>query len=160
MKLHPVHVGRRYFDERPVTVTDPCYEAGTWCTIAGLKIKPGNYECVAWKGREYYIGFDDKRHSFLRVGACGIYLDGKIPESKSGSFLGTIGVDAGLAGFYQDKPDYADKEWSAFCDKIGSRDHLITDEGFCTSSGGSDGEYPVYAYSDANGDIVGLEIKF
>jgi len=160
MKLHPVHVGRRYFDERPVTATDPCYSAGTWCTIEGLKIKPGEYECVAWKGRDYYIGIDDKRHSYQRVFACGIYLDGKLTNESDAKLVGEIGVDAGLAGFYQDKPDYDGDEWFAFCDKIHAKDYLITDEGFCTQSGCGDGCYPVYSYTDADGNIVALEIKF
>jgi hypothetical protein len=160
MKLRPVHVGRRYFDERSVTATDPCYSAGTWCTIEDLMVKPGEYECVAWKGREYYAGFDNKRHSYQRVFACGIYLDGKLPDESDAKLVGEIGVDAGLAGFYQDKPDYDDDEWSAFCDKIDAKDYLITDEGFCTRSGYGDGYYPVYSYTDANGDIVALEIKF
>ena len=162
MKLHPIKVGTRRYDKRPVTITDPCYDAGTSCTICGVTIKPGDYECVAWKGREYYKDEAGKRHYYQRVFCCGIYLNGYIPEPDTSSRkkLGEIGVDAGLAGFFQDKPDYNSEEWFALCDKVHANDYLIVNEGFFTESGYGDGCYPVYAYKDNAGEIVALEICF
>lgn len=160
MKLHPIKVGTHYFDERPVTATDPCYDSDTWCVVRNINIKPGDYECVAWKGREYYKDFDGKRRSCQRVFVCGIYLDSNIPSENCGEKIGELGVDAGLAGFFQDKPDYNDDAWSELCDKVHNHDYLILDEGFFTSSGYGDGYYPVYAYKNNEGEIVALEIRF
>jgi len=49
MKLKPIEVGTRYYDETPVTATDPCYDADTSCVKSGIRVKPGEYRCVAWK---------------------------------------------------------------------------------------------------------------
>ena len=161
MTLHPVRAGTRFFDDSPVTATDPCYDNKVACVLYNLRVKPGEYECIAWKGREYYTGIDNKRHSCQRVFTCGIYLDGEIPDVREKQRLGCIGVDAGMAGFFQNKPNYdSDEEWFAFCDRVHDKDYLITPEGFLTSSGYGDGVYPVYAYKNEDDDIVALEIKF
>ena len=160
MKLERKFVGTRYYDERPVTATDPCYKAGTWCTLFNINVKPGNYECVAWKARLSYTGSDKKRHYYKRVFVCGIYLGGDlIPEEKFEE-IGTIGVDSGLAGFFQDKPDYGDTQWEKFCDNCDGKDYMIVDEGFFTETGYGDGGYPVFAAKNENGEIVALEIRF
>ena len=45
-----------------------------------------------------------------RVHTIGIYLDGCRPEGKDMERIGSIGVDSGLAGFFQNKPDYTADE--------------------------------------------------
>lgn len=160
--MRPYKVGSRIFDERPVTVTDPGYDAGTWCTLTGLKVQPGNYHCVAWRCRDQWTR-DGKRYSCTRTMICGIYLDGKIPsteECENMPVIGTIGVDAGMAGFFQDKPDYDSDAWFAMCDKLHNRTWLITDEGFFTESGYGDGSYKVYGIKNAEGLYTALEIRF
>lgn len=160
MKLY--RVGHRIFDERPVTVTDPGYDAGTWCTLTGIKVKPGDYTCAAWRWREQYTR-EGKRYSCTRTMICGIYLNDAIPspeELKSMPLIGTIGVDAGLAGFFQDKPDYDQDAWFAMCDKLRNKTWLITDEGFFTNSGYGDGSYAVHGIKNADGLFTALEIRF
>ena len=73
--------------------------------------------------------------------------------------IGSIGVDAGLAGFFMNKPDYTDEQWTEFCESIRDGDAWIKDEGFFSSSGNGDGCYGVYAYKQ-NGEITALEIRF
>lgn len=73
--------------------------------------------------------------------------------------IGSIGVDAGLAGFFHSKPDYDYEAWNAFCDRIRHGDAWITEDGFYSSSGYGDGGYGVYA-QEQNGEIVALEIRF
>lgn len=161
MKLYPTTVGCKRYDSRPVTATDPCYKKTSDCVIKNIHVKPGKYRCVAWKGRLSYTDDQGKCHQYSRVFICGVYLNDFIPKMEDGIEIGTIGVDAGLAGFFQDKPDYDDeKSWLAFCDKINKKNYLITDEGFCTESGFGDGGYPVYKFENENGEIVGLEIRF
>lgn len=161
MQLRPVIAGKRVFDNTPVTATDPCYPKTSFHVVRDIAVKPGDYRCVAWKGRCYYTDREThKRHSYSRIFICGIYLDGKMPNMDDGIEIGHVGVDAGLAGFFQNKPDYEDAEWFDFCDRINEHDWLITPEGFCTESGFGDGYYPVYKFVNDKGEIVGLEIRF
>ena len=124
----------------------------------GVRIKDGEYACMVWyhtdKGE--YAG---KPYVDKRVGIIGIYLDGFIPRQKEMEEIGSIGVDAGLAGFFHNKPDYDDHEWAAFCNRIDRGDAWITEDGFYSSSGYGDGSYGVYAYRK-NGEISALEIRF
>ena len=84
-----------------VDITDPCYDRDVWCRMNKVSIKQGSYTCVVWS--------EDGR-----VGIIGIYLDGKIPKQSAMKTIGEIGVDAGLAGFFFDKPDYDNAAWNNF----------------------------------------------
>ena len=88
-----------------VDITDPSYDRDTWCRMNDVKIKKGDYTCVVWyhtdKGN-----YDGKPYCYKQVGIIGIYLNGVIPVQKAMKEIGSIGVDAGLAGFFHDKPDY------------------------------------------------------
>lgn len=157
--LKSVEKGTFNFDKGIVSATDPCYNDNVWCRLDNIKIKPGKYRCIAYTVEEgIYKGC---------ITICQIVY-GDIPAPQDGvkrDLLGTIGVDAGLAGFYQDKPNYTDDEWRDFCSKLypvdgNWADFLINEHGFCTSSGEGDGEYPVYAYYDEKGEIYCLEICF
>lgn len=88
-----------------------------------------------------------------------IYLDGVIPCQKDMKEIGSIGVDAGLAGFFHNKPDYTDGEWAAFCERVRHGDVWLTKDGFYSSSGYGDGCYGVYAYKQG-GEITAIEIRF
>ena len=98
-------------------------------------------------------------HSYLLVGAIGIYRNGDIPRQKDMEEIGSIGVDAGLAGFFHNKPDYSDEEWGRFCDRVRNGDAWLTEDGFYSSSGYGDGCYGVYAYKQ-DGAITALELRF
>ena len=141
-----------------VDITDPCYNKDVWCRMDNVRIKEGKYTCMVWyhtdKGK-----YDGKPYSHKMVGILGIYLDGKIPNQKSMKEIGSIGVDADLAGFFHNKPDYDDEAWSAFCDRVRHGDAWITEDGFYSSSGYGDGCYGVYAQKQ-NDEIVALEIRF
>lgn len=73
--------------------------------------------------------------------------------------IGSIGVDAGLAGFFHNKPDYSDEEWGEFCDRVRNGDAWLIEDGFYSSSGYGDGCYGVYAYKQ-DGAITALELRF
>lgn len=147
-----------------VDITDPCYNRDVWCRINDVKIKEGTYTCVVWRHTEKGKLSNGEPYSDTRVGVIGIYLNGNIPRQKDMDHFGDIGVDAGLAGFFHHKPDYNDKEWSAFCDAIytgngRTGDVWLTDDGFFSSSGYGDGAYDVYAMT-SDKEIVALEIRF
>lgn len=124
-----------------------------WC-----EDKDGDYTCMVWyhtdKGE-----LDGKPYSYKMVGIIGIYLDGIIPPQKGMKEIGSIGVDAGLAGFFHNKPDYSDNAWTKFCDRISHGDAWLMEDGFYSSSGYGDGCYGVYAQK-TDGEITALEIRF
>lgn len=152
-----------------IDITDPCYDKDVWCRINEVSIKPGNYLCAIWKNTDVYPwkyeGVEEVTTD-TRVGILGIYLDGQIPSEDAFEELGQIGVDAGLAGFFENKPDYEDEQWIEFCNSLreedGSRSKIawIRPEGFFSDSGYGDGCYVVMKSTDCNGDIVALEIRF
>ena len=153
MKLSKKVVGWHDF-HGSVDITDPCYDKDVWCRKNDIKIADGNYLCVIWIYRKR------GKHPEECVSIIGIYLDGNIPEQSDMQSIGEVGVDAGLAGFFHNKPDYNDAEWSEFCDKIRDGDYWLTDEGFWSTSGHGDGCYPVFASEDEQGVINTLEIRF
>lgn len=141
-----------------VDITDPCYDRDTWCRMNDVTIKTGNYTCMVWHHTEKGE-CDGQPYCDKRVGIIGIYLDGEIPHQKAMEEIGIIGVDAGLAGFFHNKPDFDDEAWSCFCDKVANGDVWLDDIGFYSSSGYGDGCYGVFAYKK-NGEITALEIRF
>lgn len=149
-------IGTKYF-EGMVDITDPCYDRDVWYRM-NAEVKAGEYTCYVWRHTNKRV-FMNKEYKDICVGVIGIYLNGVIPPQKSMENIGYIGVDSGLAGFFMNKPDYNFDEWHDFYDSIRNGDAWIKDEGFFSSSGDGDGEYPVYA-SKVNGEIIALEIRF
>lgn len=153
-KLKMKDVGKLTFSGT-VQVTDPCYDSDVWCRTT-IDVKPGEYACRIWMSPEE------------RVGIIGIYLKGIVPPQQVMKEVAIIGVDAGLAGFFNIKPDYSDEEWKEFCNDIFStkedayifKDRPDKTEGFFSSTGYGDGEYPVYVCKDVDGEIVAAEIRF
>lgn len=138
--------------EGVLDVTDPCYDKDVWCRMS-VPVKKGLYSCITWESK------DSINESVTRVRIIGIYKDGIIPNEKQMKRIGEIGVDAGLAGFFMNKPDYSQEEWSDFCKSIETGKAWNRKVGFFSVSGDGDGGYPVYAYKK-DGEIVALEIRF
>ena len=101
-----------------VDITDPCYDKDVWCRMNNVKISEGEYACYVWRHTDKGKYEDGTPYSYLLVGAIGIYRNGDIPRQKDMEEIGSIGVDAGLAGFFHNKPDYSDEEWGRFCDRV------------------------------------------
>ena len=149
-------IGRKHF-EGLIDITDPCYDKDVWCRMTAT-VKAGTYECRVWRDTEKHQ-FGDEEYTYKTVGIIGIYLDGYIPQQKKMENIGSIGVDAGMAGFFMDKPDYTDEQWAELCQLVEKGDAWIIDEGFFSTSGWGDGYYDVYAYKQ-NNEIIALEIRF
>lgn len=156
-KLKEKTIGYKHFSD-VVDVTDPCYNKDEWCRLNGIKIKEGDYKCVVWM-RPDTVVYDGKEYDDTRVAIIGIYLNGLVPGEKQMEEIGEIGVDAGLAGFFMDKPDYTDEQWHDFCNSIRNGYAWMKEEGFFSSSGYGDGFYAVRAFK-MNDEITALEIKF
>ena len=165
MILVPRIQGKVNFTENSVRVSDPCYDSSVWCTL-DVPVKPGEYTCVSWRGTDRYKDKESgKRYSDTRTMIIGVYLDGFIPSKddfEKSEILGNIGVDAGMAGFYQNKPDFTRDEWMDFCE-VFCRDvkkHCRIDPyGFTSKSGYGDGMYDVRGYKNADGETIALEIE-
>lgn len=163
MKTTEMKIGTKHFGPK-VDITDPCYDRNVWCRINEVPIKEGTYDCLIWEAEEEIL-FRGKPVTNRTVAKIGIYLDGKIPDRSCFSYLGDIGVDAGLAGFFNEKPNYSPDEWKELCDSIyplgeGCEEAWIRDDGFFSSSGEGDGCYSVLCAKDAQGEIIALEIRF
>lgn len=122
-----------------VDITDPCYDANVWCRMT-TKCVPGEYTG--------YVRISDEGEWGKRVASISIYRDDVEIELESMDKIGSIGVDAGMAGFFNDKPDFNDDEWDKLCDKVNKGNAWCLYDGIFSSSGYGDGSYEVYASVD------------
>ena len=169
--LHGEYVADITFNKGVVSATDPCYNHDVWCRKDGIKIVPGDYQVNTYTD-------DNGRVIILQI----ILKDQSVIDrfnSKSENINkswrvmhDTIGVDAGLCGFFQNKPDFTNEEWTEFCQNISyNGDGNLwegknpDEKGFFTESGYGDGVYSCHAIRMAIGNkktprIVALELRF
>ena len=144
------HYGEMYFG-KVIDVTDPCYDRDDWGRTS-VDVVPGTYDCYATHTETGRVAE--------------IFIKRKDSHSVRTRMIDTIGVDAGLAGFFNNKKDYTNSDWDELCHKISDLDDVdgsytyFLNDGFFSSSGWGDGEYAVFANYDENGEIVGLKIEF
>ena len=145
--------------EGNICVTDPCYDKNIWCRVNDLDILPGIYNCYA-----------AKNESEVRIAACAIvHKDYEhLVWSDNWAYGNNIGVDAGCAGFFENKPDFDHDAWKEICKYMRERraqnqeTFFLENEdwhGFWTESGYGDGGYDFYKL-EKNGKIVALKIVF
>lgn len=145
-----------------VDITDPCYDRDKSYRLNDIPICDGTYRCYVWTKEETYHDKYVGTERFAvgtRIAGLGISL-GDMPKLKDMKRIGEIGVDAGLAGIFKDKPDFDDLHWNMFCDGLHGFDAFICKYGVYSSSGYGDGEYDVYAALNADGKATALYIKF
>lgn len=141
--------GKKTFPNK-IDITDPCYTRNVWCRINEVPITAGEYECYVKEKSDKETGGWGKR-----VAKIGIRRE----KADNYTKIGYIGVDAGLAGFFFDKPDYTDDQWDELCNMVHNGNAWMVDYGFFSESGYGDGSYDVYAgYKD--GEVVEIFIDF
>lgn len=168
IELENKYVGQIGLWSGKVDVTDPCYDKDSWCRTV-FEVTPGEYSCFAGVGEYKDTG---KRVWIATILHADEVFDWPSDLKDSDwEYVDSIGVDAGLAGFFEDKPDFNDDEWQELCnwmqDKTNSKvegadayiKHFATGDGFWTESGFGDGEYEVYAVK-RDDKIIALEIRF
>lgn len=179
MLLTRKHIGQINLPNGTVDVTDPCYDRDVWCRTT-IDIAPGIYNCYAYEGTEKGWG---NRVWINQIVAADLELaavaEEKIAGNRSWISVGEIGVDAGMAGFFDSKPDFDDEQWYALCESMRETKVKIhnpscwakspynktnplnswKNDGFWTDSGIGDGGYPVYAIKH-KGQIIALETRF
>lgn len=121
-----------------VDITDPCYDKNVWCRMT-KKCQPGEYYG--------YADISDEGDWGMRVVSISIYKDDEKVSDDELYVIGNIGVDAGLAGFFNNKQDFKDDEWNEFCSKLDfdKTNYWNMYNGLFSESGYGDGSYNVYA---------------
>ncbi len=163
----PKHIGMISVGNT-IDIADPGMDRGTYPT---LPVVSGEYFCKVYIGgnkpdRTVWITQIVNKEHFGK-GKLGVQ---EISVDENWERVATVNVYCGLAGFFNNKPDFPEKTWKAMCDKYAESNHSIHmlkyfekdklgDYGFFASSGLGDGEYPVYAIK-RYGKIVALEIRF
>ena len=161
-RCNTFELGELHLTSGKVCITDPCYNKDVWCRMNNVPVVPGDYNCV--------VHFSDEGEWGWRVAKIGIYRDSNVREEMDfdciSDLIGNIGVDAGLAGIFQDKPDFTDEQWHDFCNDIRDGDAWLVSgrdmRGFFSSSGFGDGGYDVYGhrFNGAGPGYDGIEIVF
>lgn len=156
-----------------IMIGDPGYD-DTGFLLTKKNVKPGEYNCYS------YVGTIDGWGE--RPWRSEIVLNNDIVKSLADceykwEDVSEIGVDAGMAGYFINKPDFDSAAWEKFCEYVFAKKnyanriketflkqkdeqtHLGNWSGFFTESGCGDGVYTVQAlkYKD---DIVGLRLLF
>jgi len=147
-----VYAGKFHAWDGLIDITDPCYDKDVWCRINGVKVRRGTYNA------NYFIG-DNGRVE--KIAICHKSFSGEI-DYENADYVGDIGVDAGLAGFFiSPKPDYTQDEWQKICNELNTSGPAVSlnSQGFFTSSGWGDGGYGVFGKS-VDGEFVCLFIDF
>lgn len=174
-------VGEINFADGIADITDPCYESDTWCAAFGKKIKAGEYAAYitvidyphmvqaenALDAMQLKVKIGEKaKQSDKRIMSVKIVHKDFVNAKKRWLMQSSnIGVDAGLCGIYNHKPDFtADDAWSRFCDSLKHFEDTycvcdVKPYGVTVSSGFGDGCYGLYAQK-VKGEIVALELRF
>ena len=151
--------GKVVFETMQLDVTDPGYDKNVWCRMK-VDIVPGEYIYKAYIRK---IKGDGNRVSQLSI----INVSAK-SRARIGKLVGEIGVDAGLAGFFENKPDYDFDQWRKICETLddfefvyeAKKDNELRCSGVFSSSGLGDGCYPVYELLDWKDNRCGYTILF
>ena len=151
--------GKVVFETTKVDVTDPGYDRSIWCRLS-VDIVPGEYIYKAYIRKVKNWGNRVTQLSIINVSAKS--------RARLGKCVGEIGVDAGLAGFFDNKPDYGDKAWWEICDTLNDypgvyeakKDNAFKCNGVLSTSGVGDGFYAVYELLDWKDNRCGYTILF
>lgn len=138
-----------------VDITDPCYDRNVWCRMT-TECEPGEYTG--------YVNISDEDEWGKRVAFIAIYKEDNIKDFNLMENIGQIGVDAGLAGFFNDKPDFPDNKWREFLKESGvfkadgkcdySKNYYDCGYGLFSESAYGDGWYDVYATPERDAFMI------
>lgn len=164
MELNFTKIGSLDIAAETIDITDPCYPRRTWCRRTA-PIVPGTYDC--------YVGINNEVSGEVvrELVLLSAQEERQSPLLKT-QFIGTICVDAGLAGFFEGKPDYDDESWKNLGNYLlepvngTQRRYWLCDETspmkckcFFSFSGYGDGMYAVRSITKG-GELVGYKLEF
>ena len=118
-----------------IDITDPSYDEDVWCRINNFPISAGTYECYVTMADN-----DETNGWGTRIARIGI----RRKDYKADRYerRGMIGVDSGMAGFFNCDNRKAFEEM--FENHNSTKDVIFTGTAFFSSSGYGDGCYDVY----------------
>ena len=145
-----------------ITATDPCYDKNTWCIVEIKNVLAGNWKAYIKNSNDTSWG--DRISELVLVNESYNIDDIDCFEEMEGE----AGVDAGLCGFFEDKPNYDNNTWGKLCDEyffkgkfgIASLDTDFKCVGVWSESGYGDGGYPVYTASDRSGYVYAMKVVY
>lgn len=178
-------VGYMEIPDGLVDITDPGYERDTWCAKFDFPVKPGRYGCyINIVNFLYKVRYEADDIEVLcgtkKVGQLATKSDNRIvtitiqhsslnertiSPNEWELVTDQIGVDAGLCGFYNHKPDFTlEDKWMEFCGNLQTVPKLlatcdIKPYGITVSSGFGDGVYSLYKYV-VNNEVLALKVEF
>lgn len=154
------------FSSTELDVTDPCYDKNVKCR-AKVKIEPGEWLYRVILGE---VDFRSARVKELRITKAGVPIKGQIYGRVVSE---DIGVDSGMCGFFEDKPDYTQEDNDAIFDLeemheddwlprvvVGRKDNAVKCNAIYCDSGYGDGTYFLREILDRNKQFCGYSIKF
>ena len=141
-----------------VTVTDPCYDKGTWCSAELENVHKGEWEVI----------IDRVSCSFWgnRVACLKLHVVGENITEYRERVNADIGGDAGVCGVFEDKPNYGTSRWGSVCDEmkgfagIAKKENAFGCVGAWSNSGFGDGSYDLYVARNDDGEIIGIYIDY
>lgn len=152
--------------ENGIKVSDPCYDADTWCTlnIDESKIAKGKYNC--------YVKYSKTKWG-NRIGKILIMAENAPLKGLPNFPIGNVGVDAGVCGFFDSSyfketriNNEVKENWyhqNVIHPMESSPNFFICDgKGVYSASGYGDGAYDVYARISKNNNNLydALMIRF
>jgi hypothetical protein len=162
-----------------VIVSDPCYEAPTWCQVKLDNVLPGDFLV---HGKMFHDKLWGNRVDMLIA----IHYDYAIDTMYWDLHDGTLGVDSGQCGIF-DEVTYRNDEvgktipflkgkspfdsfntdsegdvwYEKMCDNTLNEDQWGTyDSGVVSSSGCGDGSYSLYIAKNDDEEIIGILIDY
>lgn len=177
-------VGQIQIQGGHIDITDPCYNSDVWCRTSVENMAPGLYDCMVEYAEDGHYRYVSRARIVFAGGDENFRKqhNERLTKGRSWRNIGEIGVDAGIAGFFDgSKPDFSDEKWSELCTWMNQVDRTAearfgrlghwyilhfgetNADGFWTSSGYGDGGYPVFAIQSIMGTekkTTAVEIRF
>ena len=137
-----------------VVITDPCYSHNVYFDNI-FHCKPGRYNCQ--------IAMSDEGDWGERVSQIMItHEDTCVDEDSIWMLASETGVDSGLAGFFENKPDDTSDWWDDFLGLCSEGEGWIHENdwsGFWSSTGFGDGCYDIFVIKEGD-EVVAAKIVF
>ncbi len=150
-----------------VTVSDPCYESGTWCAVTLNKVLEGEFKCYI---KEKKYGTWGSRVTEM-VAIHNNYINAVREDNYE--YCIDVCVDSGTMSIadtvYYDNThnndDYSE-EWyqrevcEATCGDDNIDYNIADNQCFISTSGIGDGQYPVYGAFDSEDRLYAIKVVF
>lgn len=150
-----------------VTISDPCYESGVWCSMVFKNILEGEFECYA---KEKKYGEWGTRIAEM----CAVHKDyNNVVRADNYEYCGDVCVDSGTMSIsdtiYYDnthKEDDYSEEWynrevcDATCGDDAKEYNIADNQCFISTSGIGDGQYGVYGAFDSEDRLYAVKVVF